>query len=288
MDKDKRTYIVLGQNGSERDDYSMDDNLAASLSIALALRKFTNESPSAQRDQKNDSILWEYTKEIKGAIYDLALQYKIIAPNNSESNHIQYNLMRCFHIPHKKDEALLRLCNLLIFLHSKKSVFVDGFGKIETTEKALIENAILQQFFESLNVSHKIEDYARLITWSSPNPPKELEIKQACNGSIIDYVYTDNNPRPLSISLESLEYIKQAEELPFHKKGKEYTATIYAHQKLKYYGFINYNNRILTGQAAFIYDVLQYLGYFKNEPTIRQRQCDKNKAKRNKIIDIIY
>lgn len=288
MDKDKRTYIVLEQNGNEVDDYSMDDNLTDALSIALALRKFTNESPSAQRNKENDSILWKYTTEIKSVIYNLALQYKIIAPNNSENHHIQYNLIRCFHIPHKKDETLLRLCNLLIFLYSKKSILMDGFGKIGTTEKELIENAVLQQFFESLNVSHKIEYYARLITWSSPNPPEELEIKQVSNGSFIDYVYTDNNPRPLSISLKSLEYIKQSEELPFHKKGKEYTATIYAHQKLKYYGFIKYTNRILTGQAAFIYDVLQYLGYFKNEPTIRQRQCDKNKAKRNKIIDIIY
>ncbi len=92
----------MEQNGGEYDDYSMDDNFAASLSIALALRKFTNESPSAQRNKENDSILWKYTKEIKSAIYNLALQYKIITPNNSESHPIQYNLIRCFHIPHKK------------------------------------------------------------------------------------------------------------------------------------------------------------------------------------------
>lgn len=61
MDKDKRTYIVLGQNRGEYDDYSMDNNLAASFSIALALRKFTNESPCAQRNKENDSILWKDT-----------------------------------------------------------------------------------------------------------------------------------------------------------------------------------------------------------------------------------
>lgn len=284
---DKKAYILLGQNQGENSNNKMDCDLAAMQTIALALRKFLNESPASQRSKENDSILWQYAMDIDKTIYNLALRSKIVSPNCTEDYNMRYRLIHCFYIPNKKDEALLRLCDLLIFLKSKKSVFIDGFGKLAMDEKSHIEYTIQQKFFESLKSSHKIEDYARFITWTSPIPPEELEIEKIQNGNKSDYTYTDNNPQPLSISLKSLEHIKQVEERPFHKKGKEYTATIYAHQMLKQYGFIKYSKEILTQQAVFIYDVLQYLGYFKNKMTVYKRECDRNKAKRNKILDII-
>lgn len=282
---DKKTYILLREYNKENPNDNVGYDLAAIQTIALALRKFLNESPEAQRSKENDSILWQYAVDIEKSIYNLALQNKIISP--TEDYNIRYRLVRCFYVPNAKDEVLLRLCNLLIFLKSKKSVFMDGFGKLTMNEKEYIEETIQQKFFEYLKSSHKIEDYARLITWTSPTPPEELEIEWIQTDNRKNYTYTDNNPQPLSISLKSLEHIKQAEERPFHKKGKEYTVTIYAHQMLMRYGFIKYSKEILTGQAVFIYDVLQYLGYFKNELTVYRRQCDRNKAKRNKIHDII-
>lgn len=284
---DKRTYILLGHNQAANSNDDTNYDLAAMQTIALALRKFLNESPEAQRNKENDSILWQYTIDIEKTIYNLALQNKIISPNCSQDYNMRYRLIHCFYIPKAKDEVLLRLCDLLIFLKSKKSILIDGFGKLTIDEKEHIESTIQQKFFENLKSSHKIEDYARLITWDSPTPPEELEIKWIQNDSNKDYTYTENNPQPLSITSISLEHIKQAEERPFHKKGKEYTATIYAHQMLMRYGFIKYSKEILTGQAVFIYDVLQYLGYFKNELTAYKRQCDRNKAKRNRILDII-
>ena len=54
---DKRTYILLGHNQAANSNDDTNYDLAAMQTIALALRKFLNESPEAQRNKENDSIL---------------------------------------------------------------------------------------------------------------------------------------------------------------------------------------------------------------------------------------
>lgn len=253
------------------------------IEYLLAIIKITNETSKLSQTPPDSSIILKTAEDIKAYICQCAQRYEIIKDSNLDTIK---NLINCYDF-RIYDHKLIYLCNLLLLFKKAKEVKFVSETKarqtLEADEKMFIEDIIQKELFEHLKKSHKLEEYASLITWNHPTPPASFIYKK--NRNI--YTYATNNPHPISIDERSLVQIKKQEVEIFKSQS---SATNHLYRKMVQKGFISPSpsrTKLGTKPACFIYDTLMFLGYFSYDYSIMNDKYRINKAKRDRIKELI-
>ena len=249
----------------------------------LAIIKITNESPNLLQTQADCSTIFETIEDVRAYICKCAQEYEIIEEFTSKKFE---DLINSFHFL-ICDHKLNRLCNLLLLFKKAQEIkLVSDTNErktLEADEQKIIETAIQNDLFEHLKISHKLEEYAPLIVWNRSNPPTSF-IYEKKEGI---YTYAASNPRPISIDKSALKQMKNKEAEIL--KSQTYI-TNHLYKRLIQKGFVlpsPSRTKLKTKPACFIYDTLMFLGYFSNDYSIMNNKYRINKAKRDRIKEII-
>ena len=254
------------------------------IEYLLALIKITNKDSALLQERVDYATVSQTIKAIRENICECAQEYQIVKELNPD---IFKNLLNCYDLP-VCDHKLIQLCDLLLLFKRAENVkFVletNNRQTLKADEKSFIENVIQEKLFQYLQEKRKLEEYASYIMWTSPTPPKSFIYKR--NKNI--YTYAANNPQPVSINKSNLQQIRDKEMMILEDNSIAVVNRLY--QRLIQKGFVKplpSRTQIGTKPACFIYDTLMFLGYFSNDYSSYEKQYQINKAKRDRIKELI-
>ena len=254
------------------------------IEYLLALIKITNKGSALLQERVDYSKVSQTVEAIRENICECAQEYQIVKELNPD---IFKNLLNCYDLP-VCDHKLIQLCDLLLLFKRAENVkFVletNNRQTLKADEKSFIENVIQEKLFQYLQEKRKLEEYASYIMWTSPTPPKSFIYKR--NKNI--YTYAANNPQPVSINKSNLQQIRDKEMMILEDNSIAVVNRLY--QRLIQKGFVKplpSRTQIGTKPACFIYDTLMFLGYFSNDYSSYEKQYQINKAKRDRIKELI-
>ena len=254
------------------------------IEYLLALIKITNKGSALLQEQVDYSTVSQTIEAIRENICECAQKYRIVKELNPD---IFKNLLNCYYLP-VCDHKLIQLCDLLLLFKRAESVkFVletNDRQTLKADEKSFIENVIQEKLFQYLKEKRKLEEYTSFIMWTSPTPPNSFIYKKDKN----IYTYAANNPQPVSINKSNLQQIRDKEMMILEDNSIAVVNHLY--QRLIQRGFVKplpSRTQVGTKPACFIYDTLMFLGYFSNDYSSYENQYRINKAKRDRIKELI-
>ena len=254
------------------------------IEYLLALIKITNKGSALLQEQVDYSTVSQTIEAIRENICECAQKYRIVKELNPD---IFKNLLNCYDLP-VCDHKLIQLCDLLLLFKRAESVkFVletNDRQTLKADEKSFIENVIQEKLFQYLKEKRKLEEYTSFIMWTSPTPPNSFIYKKDKNIS----TYAANNPQPVSINKSNLQQIRDKEMMILEDNSIAVVNHLY--QRLIQRGFVKplpSRTQVGTKPACFIYDTLMFLGYFSNDYSSYENQYRINKAKRDRIKELI-